>query len=229
MLIQELQLHTTDLVAQKSFYSEVLACQIVAETADKFTVQTGNSLLTFQKTHLVGQKPCYHFAFNVPSNQINDAFNWLKSRNIDVLPTAKNDEDDSLVYIANFDEWQADAVYFHDPAGNIVEFIARQEFARPSAKPFSAESIVSISEIAVVAVGKDAKQYAAELREKYDITSFQKGSNTLEFWALGADNGLVLVVRENRIFFPTQIPAARFPLKVLFENRKNIDCELEIF
>ncbi len=229
MLIQELQLHTTDLAAQKSFYSEVLACQIVAETADSFTVQTGASWLTFQKTHLIGQNPRYHFAFNVPSNQIKDALNWLKTRNIAALPTGKNDDDDTIEYIADFREWQADAVYFHDPSGNILEFIARQEFARPSNKPFSPESIISISEIALVAVGKDAKQYAAELREKYDITSFQKGTNTPEFWALGADNGLILTVRENRIFFPTDIPAARFPLKVLFENRKNINCEIEVF
>ncbi len=229
MLIQELQLHAVDLVALKTFYCDILGFKIKGDNSDNFTVECGTSKLTFLKTHLVNTNPYYHFAFNIPSNQIKEAHNWLKSRNVDVMETGKDEETDQPTYIVDFDEWRAEAVYFYDPAGNIVEFIARQEFSRPSTKPFSIENVISISEIGLVAVEKDSKAYAAELREKYDITSFQKGTNRADFWALGADNGLILAFREGRNYFPTNLPAARFPLKVLFENRKNIDCELEVW
>ncbi|MEY4927720.1 MAG: Metallothiol transferase FosB [Bacteroidota bacterium] len=229
MLIQELQLHANDLSALKTFYCDSLGFKMVANNADNFTVQCGTSKLTFLKTHLINAKPYYHFAFNIPSNQIKDAHNWLKTKQIEAMPTEIDEATNQPIYIAAFDAWQAEAVYFYDPAGNIVEFIARHEFSRPSSKPFSMENVISISEIGLVAVEKDSKEYAAELREKYDLTSFQKGTNRTDFWALGADNGLLLAFREGRKYFPTDLPAARFPLKVFFENRKNIDCELQIW
>lgn len=228
MLIQELELHTNDLLAQKTFYTTQLGFSLLAETTDRLTLQAGGSKLTFLKTHLVGATPNYHFAFNIPSNQLNEAAAWLKAQQIELLQTGKTEEDEPL-YTARFDDWNAEAVYFRDPSGNIVEFIARQEFVRPSSKPFSTVNILRISEIGLVAVGKNSKEYAAELRDKYDITSFQKGVNGLDFWALGGDSGLLLVFAPTRPYFPTEQLAERFPLKLWFQNRKNIDCELEIF
>jgi catechol-2,3-dioxygenase len=128
--------------------------------------------------------------------------------------------------IQEFEDWEAKAVFFYDPAGNIVEFIARQS-SRPATPPFGVDSVLCVSEIGIPTSNVVAR--AKELREKYDIFSFNKHENTHNFWALGADHGLLLVVPNERAWFPTDKPARAFPLQLRFENRKNIVCELEVF
>ena len=221
MLINELELHTTDLSAQKAFYTNVLGLRATAETDKSFTVQVGTSRLTFVTTHLVNAAPRYHFAFNIPCNQAQNALQWLKTR-VTVLP-ANADGDE----VAELTDWAAEAVYFNDPSGNIVECIARNEY-HPATSTFGSDSLLCISEVGFVSK-TDAKTMAASLREKYDITSYQRGSNNTDFWALGADNGLFVVVANGRNWFPTETAAQPFPMKIGITNRKNIACEVEVF
>jgi catechol-2,3-dioxygenase len=227
MLLQKISLHTAASIAEmQDFYTKMLGFVLLNATEDHFEVQAGDTRLAFHTTHLVGKKPFYHFAFNIPTNKVEEAAAWLVANGIEPLQIpVEADEDPST--IAEFEAWNARAVYFHDPAGNIVEFIARLDSKYMSLKPFSAQSVISISEIGLACA--NTKTYAAELREKYDLTSFTKGTNTEAFWALGADNGLFVLSATSRTWFPTDTQVQHFPMKIAFKNRKNVDCELEIF
>jgi catechol 2,3-dioxygenase-like lactoylglutathione lyase family enzyme len=228
MLLQKISLHTAAPIAEMQvFYTETLGFRLLSATNEDFEVQMGDSTLHFHTTHLVNKQPFYHFACNIPTNKVEEAAKWLALRNIDCLEIPKTEADDEATVIATFEDWNARAIYFIDPAGNIVEFIARLDSRYTSLKPFAADSVISISEIGLACA--NAKTYAAELRTKYDLTSFQKSTNNEAFWALGADNGLFIISSENRNWFPTDTQVQHFPMKVLFKNRKNIDCELEVF
>ena len=52
--------------------------------------------------------------------------------------------------IAQFENWNANAVYFYDNNGNILEFIARHDLQNNQFTPFNSESILNISEIGIV-------------------------------------------------------------------------------
>ncbi len=64
---------------------------------------------------------------------------------------------------ADFSFWPAHACYFEDPAGNIVELIARYNENPKSESPFSVNSIINISEIGLIV--KDAPQVAKQLKK----------------------------------------------------------------
>ena len=228
MLLQKISLHTAASIPEmQAFYTKTLGFALLGATNDAFEVQIGDSKLHFHTTHLVNKQPFYHFACNIPTNKVEEAAKWLALRNIDCLQIRKTEVEEDDTVIAEFDDWNARAVYFYDPAGNIVEFIARLDSRYTSLKPFAADSVISISEIGLACA--NAKTYAADLRTKYDLTSFQKSTNNDDFWALGADNGLFVISTESRTWFPTDKKVQHFPMKIAFKNRKNVDCEMEIF
>ena len=87
--------------------------------------------LIFDEIDTTGN-PFYHFAFNIPSNKFEEAFQWMQTR-VDLLWL-----DDYKSYIADFTNWNAKSFYFTDPAGNILEFISRFDLDDIAAEPFSA-------------------------------------------------------------------------------------------
>jgi catechol-2,3-dioxygenase len=227
LLLQKIALHTAASIAEmQAFYTQTLGFALLNANTDGFEVQIGDSRLAFHTTHLVGKQPFYHFACNIPVNKVEEAEKWLFAKNIAPIAIPVN-EDEEPTNIAEFENWNARACYFLDPAGNIVEFIARLDSKYTSLKPFAVDSLISISEIGLACA--NAKIYAQELREKYDLTSFTKQANNENFWALGADNGLFVISTTARTWFPTEQAVQKFPMKIAFKNRKNIDCELEIF
>ena len=53
--------------------------------------------------------------------------------------------------VFDFDFWDARAVYFHDPAGSIVELIAHHGLEENGREgPFAAEELVGFSELGLV-------------------------------------------------------------------------------
>ena len=85
----------------------------------------------------------YHFAFNIPANQPEEAIIWAYNR----IELIRNPE---THLITNFDNWRAQAVYFYDNNGNLVEFIGRTDLNNNSDAEFSSKSILNISEIGIV-------------------------------------------------------------------------------
>ena len=106
MLLKELRLHTKQLSALFNFYADVLQLPVI-KRAEAISVIAGNSEIIFEKTAL--NDPFYHFAFNVPSNKFEEAFEWAKER-VELLWL-----DDYKSCIADFVNWHAKSFYFKDP------------------------------------------------------------------------------------------------------------------
>jgi hypothetical protein len=98
---------------------------VVGETRLRFDVEEGGAF--------------YHFAFLVPGDRFAAALAWARER----VPL--------LGDVFEFENWDAAAVYFHDPAGSIVELIAHhglEENGRDG--PFAADELLGFSELGIV-------------------------------------------------------------------------------
>jgi catechol 2,3-dioxygenase-like lactoylglutathione lyase family enzyme len=203
MKIAHLTLKTQALDTLREFYVDHLGLHLLEETDGSFTLDAGESRLMFVADDEEDAYR-YHFAFNIPYNQMMDAELWLAQRVNLIIPEGATD-----AWVEHTD-WQAEALYFADPAGNIVEFIGRQRLAEDTAIPFSAQSIQNISEIGLVVtnVEKDIHQLRAA---GLSVPDFRAGSP--DFRPLGDDDGLFIVVQAGRPWFPTpDVPAEVYPI-----------------
>jgi catechol-2,3-dioxygenase len=204
MRIHTLKLSTQDLSTQRHFYANVLRLPVTL-THDTLTVQAGATQLIFVQT----QTPVvYHFAFNIPENQLRNAKAWLNQR----APLAKNaagvDEYD-------FTDWNAHAVYFYDPAGNILELIARHTLPNATTVPFNQQQILNVSEIGFAT--DDVPVTVRIMQTQFGLSSYGAGSDT--FAAVGDEHGLFIVVKRGREWHPQSGKYADvFPTTVTFSN-----------
>lgn len=200
MKIAQLTLKTHTLDSLREFYADHLGFNLLEETDESFTLDAGESRLTFVADD-EEEAYQYHFAFNIPYNQMMDAELWLTQRVNLLIPQGAKD-----AWVEHL-HWQAEALYFTDPAGNVVEFIGRQRLSDDTAIPFSAQSIQSISEIGLAVADVDREIATIRFVAELDLPDFGEGS--ADFRAVGDDDGLLIFVRTGRIWFPTRDAAAR--------------------
>lgn len=117
MQFKEITLQTKNIADLYVFYKNTLQLNVIKPNEKTISVETGTTKLIFEQTNNA-QKPFYHFAFNIPSNKIEEALKWLKSK-VELLWI-----EDYENCIAEFTNWNARSIYFLDPGGNIVELIA---------------------------------------------------------------------------------------------------------
>ncbi len=207
MNIQEIRLEAANLEHLQEFYASKLELP-VERTGDSLIVTIGASKLRFNQ----GGEHRYHFAFNVPENQLEDCQKWLKNK-IALI----HDDNDSEVF--NFETWEAHSIYFLDSAGNIVECIARHRLHNASSEPFSSAAFLNISEIGLAS--NDVVQQIQELAAQLGAPYFQSpGGPQPNFTAIGDDHGLIILVKRHRIWYPnTGIPAEIAPTSILVEGQ----------
>jgi len=204
MKITELNLLTDDLSAQRRFYMEVLRLP-GAMSGHTLSLQAGSSKLSFKRT-TDGSSGIYHFAFNIPENRFEEAKAWTSRR----VPLIKSATGEDSFY---FETWNAHSVYFRDPANNILEFIARHNLMNGSERPFDEQSILCISEIGIAA--DDVKGTVQLLGTGLNAGVYD-GAGSDTFTAVGDEDGLFIVVKRGRIWFPdTGTMAELFPLEVI--------------
>ncbi|WP_153800824.1 VOC family protein [Foetidibacter luteolus] len=203
MRFQKITLQTSRLTELHEFYSNVLGLYIHYRDDRSFELLTGASTLRFEVTDT--GHPFYHFAWNIPENRYLQAADWLKQKNITLLtePGTSNE-------ILDFTDWNAHAMYFYDPAGNLVELIARHNLGNTSAEDFNPGSFLEISETGVVA--KDYATTYSYITQTLQIP-FWKGNHE-NFNALGDEHGLFITVPEERVWFMSDKKAQHFPLEV---------------
>ena len=163
------------------------------------------------ETHLVfeqsEQSMYYHFAINIPSLQIEDAQRWMKDKT-KILPFQGNE-------IVDFKSWNAKALYFYDPAGNIVELIARKNLKIPSNLIFNAESFQHISEIGLPV--KDVGFVFNQLKDECGLSKFS--GDYERFCAIGWETGLFITIDYNqKDWIPNEDKAYPFPFSCVIEN-----------
>lgn len=201
MKFTEVQLETHRLKELKSFYTEMLGLPLIFENKRSFTVRVGSSKLKFSRAE--EGEPVYHFACNIPENQLADAKAWISSR-CNLIQKDGKDE-------YRFESWNADAIYFYDPAGNIVELIARHNLKNSSSAAFSPESFLSISEVGYAV--EDVRLFSRHIKD--ELGSDLYDGDEKNFAAIGDEEGLVIVVPVGRIWFPTDQPAESFPVVIM--------------
>ena len=192
MRIEELKLQNGDLARQGEFYASLLGLAVLAEGHEALVLEAGSSKLIFTRAahDWSGQ---YHFAFNIPENRFSEAKEWASQRVPLIKSSSGQDE-------FNFEHWNAHALYFYDPAGNIVEFIARHDLSEQAdMRPFSAQRILSVSEIGLAT--EDVPSTVQLLADRMSVNIYD-GAGSDAFTAVGDVYGLFIVVKEGRVWFP---------------------------
>jgi catechol-2,3-dioxygenase len=209
MHIQQLILETSRLDQLAVFYSNVLQLA-VQEDKQQIAITTGSSTLVFKETN--EREPVYHFAFTIPANKIEEAKNWLADK-VELIWVDDHNSD-----IADFVNWHAKSVYFYDPAGNIVELIARFDLDNKTGEAFSAKQLLSISEAGIVTKKNTLQTEADHLLQQYGLSYFAKQPPLPQFKAIGDDEGLFILVPEERNWFPTAIASGIYPMDIYFTH-----------
>jgi catechol-2,3-dioxygenase len=199
MKIVDVCLVTHCLASQHDFYARVLGFPVLSAHHDTLTLGVGDARLTFARREQEGEGErdgerdgSYHVAFTIPTNQFAEAKAWLVQRVPLITDAAGTD-------VFFFSKWNAHALYFADPAGNVMELIARHTLPNATDRPFDALNILTISEIGLAT--ENVQETTEVLRATLGVTPHHiQGSET--FTALGDDHGLLIVVDQKRDWFP---------------------------
>jgi len=180
----------------RAFYGDLLGLA-TSLNKDTLTVQGGLTTLTFSPapSGAEAEKTFYHFAFNIPQNKILEARNWQLERT-SLVPGGSHLLDpaypDDIVY---FRHWDAHSIFFWDPAGNFVEYIARHTLDNGAPGAFTSQDILYASEIGFVT--GDVPTTALLFQEALDLPQYGGGSE--RFRAIGDEHGLLLVMKQGRV------------------------------
>ena len=212
MRIKHLTIDCANLQEQKYFYTRKFEFEVLDESEEHLTLKMGSTHLTFRENRL--NKAYYHFALDIPYDSVNKAAKWLDKR-VEIIET----EDGP---IKDFSSWEALAVYFLDPAGNIVEFIGRKRIKSEARTVFNEKDVINISEVGLPV--NNVIETFNLIHQETGIEKFDCKSST--FCACGDDHGLFIIVDKNeKMWYPTDEAAKVFPLEVVvhgFHNKKHI-------
>ena len=183
--------------AMKAFYGKTLDLRLMDERPDRFTVEAGETRITFVTSPdtVDGRAPFYHFAFNIPENKIVQALEWQKARTPMLAIPERNRAAGFPPEVVDYRHWNAHSVFFLDPAGNVVEYIARHDLKNRDSGPFSWADILYASEIALVV--DDVAAAAEAIKNMAALEPYKSG--TADFTAMGDEYGLLLVMKRGRI------------------------------
>src|SRR6266536_2298989 len=216
MHITELRLMTDCLVEQRNFYTHTLGLPLLNETAASMTVGVGATRLVFLQAE-PEMHPFYHFAFNIPSSKFALAKAWLALR----CPLLEIDGANQV----NHESWNAQSFYFYDPAGNVVEFIARYNLPMGESGAFGSHDLLNVSEIGLVVDNVFATIESIE--RSVGVKVWKEKSDT--FTAMGDDNGLFIVAKSGRIWLMTDKPAEVHPFEMTIQGSASLHYKIADF
>lgn len=183
------------------FYAQTIGLAVTPSGDRKsFTITTGESVLEFIEDP--SRDASYHFAFNIPENQFAQAKRWLAERT-PLLRDSETGKDELF-----FSSWNAHAVYFTDPAGNIGELIARHTLPIRREGDFGPHQLLHVSEIALVS--PDPDELAEQLIARFGVSKYGPTS-----FFVGDELGLFVLPPVGRPWIPERRQAAAtFPAEV---------------
>jgi catechol 2,3-dioxygenase-like lactoylglutathione lyase family enzyme len=210
MKIKEIKLFTNELSKNLFFYKEVLGFEIIKMNESSFSLQIGETRLIFEFSK---DKYVYHYCFLVPSNQLKGALEWMRKR-WEVL------ELEPGRFIEKFQDWNADAFYFYDGSGNIVEFIARYNLKNETEPPFTERQIINFNEIGT-STGDNSK-ISKQVQLEMDV-DFYSGNQT-RFCTHGNEEGLFLFpnYHTKEKWFPTDLSTNPSPYIATIEEKEKL-------
>jgi catechol-2,3-dioxygenase len=206
MHMTELRLQSGDVAQQKLFYVNKIGLTLLDETNDTVVLRVGSSRLIFEMAE-PSTRPLYHFAFNIAENKLASAKAWLAE--LDVALSQSHPDD---WYSTS---WNSHALYFYDPAGNVVEFIARHNLHNAEPGPFTVRDILYISEIGLVV--DDVLATARALRAKIGIEVYRGMAEN--FAPLGDEHGLFIVVERGRTWLASDKRSDVYPTSITIQGK----------
>lgn len=184
-------------------------------------VTAGLTQLVFSGSAASPTAPFYHFAFNIPENKIRSAHDWQQQRT-PLLPISPTLRDPSMpAGVVDYRHWNAHSIFFFDPAGNVVEYIARHDLRNPGAGPFTPSDILYASEIAFVV--DDVMEAAQTVGAAAGVPRY--GEPSPMFAALGDEHGLLLVMKRGRVISfdsPRKTAVDVFPTEVAVRGSRPV-------
>jgi catechol 2,3-dioxygenase-like lactoylglutathione lyase family enzyme len=202
------------LSALADFYGSRLGFEMVAR--DPLSLAVGET--TVELAAAAGE-PFYHFALLVPGDRFAAALEWAAAYT-ELLP---DPETGDLVF--DFEAWDAQACYFLDPAGSIVEVVAHRGIAESGAEgEFRAGEVVGISELGLVG---GAAAMAASLAE-LGLEVWDGRVDVPEGLAFVGEKARTLILaRAGRGWLPTGRPAESHPVDVVISGSRDGEVTLE--
>lgn len=198
--ILSLRLRTRKLAKLREFYVEGLGLRLSSAGSGSITFAAGGTEIEFVAVD--EGEPFYHIALNIPENKLGAAKRWVTPIAPLLKGPAGSDEYD-------FRSWNAQSVYFNDPAGNILELIARHDLPNSRDGEFTVADILYASEIGIVV--DDVPAYVAAVEENLGLLPF-RGSVSGEFAALGDDHRLLIVSKRGRAWLGGDAAAQVFAM-----------------
>jgi catechol 2,3-dioxygenase-like lactoylglutathione lyase family enzyme len=186
---------------------------------DSLELRVGYTALVFRSVRQAGG-PFYHFAVRIPRNRFAAAQLWL-DEHAGLLTDA-----DSGETRFDFANWNAEACYAHDPAGNILELIAHHELPEETtgAPPFGAQEWLGLCEMGLV--GNDIAAMGSALQGAgiglWDGSLDEPGR--LAF--VGGRDGVLILSGIGRGWLPTGRPAEAHPVDAVVEGPREADVQL---
>lgn len=190
-LIKSLRLLThAQLTSLKKFYCELIGFTLISESENNLSIRAGLTEINFVKDNSSASRPFYHFAFNIPENKMDKAFEWQRKKTTIIHPNPTGPTDS----ITHFSHWNAHSIFFLDPAGNLVEYIARHDLKNKAEGEFSVKDILYASEIGFIV--NDVSVSGNELIKGLNISEYRPLTN--DFWPIGDEHGLLLMIKKGR-------------------------------
>jgi hypothetical protein len=134
----------------------------------------------------------YHLAFDIPEDAVADARDLLAAR----VPILDGREGG---IVTGAPGWESHSVYFNAPGNLNLELIGRHRLPNAITRPFSLSDVLSISEVGIAV--DDPVAAARIVQEETGIQPF--GEPDGMFAPMGNDDGLLVLVRHGRIWYPT--------------------------
>ncbi|MBS4202231.1 hypothetical protein KHA93_21710 [Bacillus sp. FJAT-49732] len=212
VMFKSVTFYTDKVKALRRFYGNILELQIIEAMADQFTVQVGESTITFKQLE---RRAFYHFAINIPGNQFSMMKDWIQNR----LPLNRENGRNE-VYFRSFD---ADSMYFEDPAGNVIELIGRRKrdlFGDLSVASFLNISEVSITTPRVANVGEEIQDFGISLFGSSNIVP-----DELNF--LGKRDTFIVLVPPGRRWYFSKKMSETHPLEITFKDGRKMSINEE--
>ncbi len=190
MMIFDVAFTVRDLAGSVAFYRDTLGMP-VHEIDDRAVVQAGSSRMTL----LSGPRfeGVHHVAFGIVPSEFELAHDWLSGR-VALLAGGGSE------IVLGPSGWNSRSLYFLGPEDIVLEFIARDADAEERPGNGTTPRILSISEIGI-GVPDVAATVGTLSRELALLPFFSHGEH---FAPVGDHDGLLIVVQQDRIWFPTR-------------------------
>jgi len=199
MRITHVQLPVPDPVASAAFYVDVLGAQASTAAGCGSGGSCGVAVQLGATTLVLVQDPAadpsmQHLAIAVPGDAGQRAHDWLCDR-VRVLPHAGHTLQEGPP------AWNSQSVYFRAPDATVLELIARRRSPhRLGEQAFGSQALLRISEVGLAVV--DVPVAATRLERSFGLQVFGDPASAT-FAAVGDDDGLLVLVRCGRTWFPT--------------------------